>query len=180
MCGMAFNHVYNRNRHIKMHKSQSVETSTSLSDSIKNCENSSKETLKGSENNGLMHLKQEESPVSHVSPDDGQSVQVQTNDQSSPLFDQHSETLSVPVKVVTSSVDSVTSSGLDKVTTAIHNASAGKHFRCSQCYKRFSTEERLEKHSIVHDESARKLVCHSCNRRFLTQSALACHLKNHK
>ncbi|KPM11356.1 SET domain zinc finger protein [Sarcoptes scabiei] len=55
-----------------------------------------------------------------------------------------------------------------------------KIFRCSQCYKRFSTQERLDKHGIVHDESAKKLSCDVCDRKFLTNSALSCHIKYHQ
>lgn len=54
-------------------------------------------------------------------------------------------------------------------------------FRCKFCYKSFTCEERLVKHSAVHStESLHKpYVCPFCSKRFLNNSALACHKKVH-
>ncbi|KAI1286331.1 PR domain zinc finger protein 10 [Halotydeus destructor] len=56
-----------------------------------------------------------------------------------------------------------------------------KPFRCTQCYKTFTNEERLAKHAIVHtsDDKGKPLACPFCEKRFLNNSALSCHLKIH-
>ncbi|OTF80657.1 hypothetical protein BLA29_009686, partial [Euroglyphus maynei] len=56
----------------------------------------------------------------------------------------------------------------------------GNYYRCTQCYKRFSTKERFDKHLTIHDESAKKLSCDVCDRKFLTKSALSCHVRYHQ
>lgn len=78
--------------------------------------------------------------------------------------------------ITTTATSTTTSNKLNnKNSTKIH-----KNYRCGQCYKRFLTLERLERHGIVHDESARKLSCEICDRKFLTNSALSCHIKYHQ
>ncbi|RWS26967.1 PR domain zinc finger protein 10-like protein [Leptotrombidium deliense] len=56
-----------------------------------------------------------------------------------------------------------------------------KPFRCLQCYKCFTTDDRLLRHAIVHssDEQVKPLACELCDKRFLNNSALSCHLKVH-
>ncbi|CAH1998931.1 unnamed protein product [Acanthoscelides obtectus] len=52
--------------------------------------------------------------------------------------------------------------------------------KCPICYKIFALRERLQKHMLVHgSEEAKPLQCKTCNKRFLNNSALACHVKTH-
>lgn len=61
-------------------------------------------------------------------------------------------------------------------------SSSSRPFRCNDCYKCFTTEERLVKHTAVHlsDDSHKPLACSFCDKRFLNNSALSCHLKIHR
>ena len=65
--------------------------------------------------------------------------------------------------------------------SAPKSSNANKPFRCHECYKCFTTDDRLLRHAIVHssDEEV-KLACDVCQKRFLNNSALSCHLKVHR
>lgn len=55
-----------------------------------------------------------------------------------------------------------------------------KGYKCTACYKFFATRERIQKHMLVHgSEESKPLQCVTCKKRFLNNSALACHLKTH-
>lgn len=55
-----------------------------------------------------------------------------------------------------------------------------KGYKCTSCYKIFATRERIQKHMLVHgSDESKPLQCSTCRKRFLTNSALACHLKTH-
>jgi len=62
------------------------------------------------------------------------------------------------------------------------NNNSNKPFRCHECYKCFTTDDRLIRHAIVHssDEEVKPLACDICQKRFLNNSALSCHLKVHR
>ena len=50
----------------------------------------------------------------------------------------------------------------------------------SGCVQAFSAKDKLQKHLLCHGEQeAKPLACSYCNRRFMNNSALACHLKIH-
>ncbi|KAB0795367.1 hypothetical protein PPYR_12206 [Photinus pyralis] len=52
--------------------------------------------------------------------------------------------------------------------------------KCPVCYKVFASQERIQRHMLVHgSEESKPLKCDTCNKRFLNNSALACHLKTH-
>ena len=52
--------------------------------------------------------------------------------------------------------------------------------KCELCYKTFANDERLKKHMTVHAGDENKpLECADCGKRFLTNSALAGHIKTH-
>ncbi|KAK5645486.1 hypothetical protein RI129_006786 [Pyrocoelia pectoralis] len=52
--------------------------------------------------------------------------------------------------------------------------------KCPVCYKMFASQERIQRHMLVHgSEESKPLKCDTCNKRFLNNSALACHLKTH-
>ncbi|KAJ8920156.1 hypothetical protein NQ315_011817 [Exocentrus adspersus] len=52
--------------------------------------------------------------------------------------------------------------------------------KCPVCYKMFAVRERLQRHMLVHgSEESKPLQCKTCNKRFLNNSALACHVKTH-
>ncbi|KAF5291186.1 hypothetical protein FQA39_LY14428 [Lamprigera yunnana] len=52
--------------------------------------------------------------------------------------------------------------------------------KCPLCYKIFASLDRIQKHMLVHgSEESKPLKCDTCNKRFLNNSALACHLKTH-
>ncbi|XP_023930001.1 PR domain zinc finger protein 10 [Lingula anatina] len=55
-----------------------------------------------------------------------------------------------------------------------------KPYKCTQCWKAFSNEDRLEKHMLCHgSEDSKPLPCSVCYKRFMNNSALACHMKTH-
>ncbi|XP_046388967.1 PR domain zinc finger protein 10-like isoform X2 [Ischnura elegans] len=55
-----------------------------------------------------------------------------------------------------------------------------KPHKCELCYKAFASEDRLQKHMLVHGtEESKPLQCDVCYKRFLNNSALACHIKVH-
>ncbi|CAB3362622.1 Hypothetical predicted protein [Cloeon dipterum] len=55
-----------------------------------------------------------------------------------------------------------------------------KPHKCELCYKSFATDDRLQKHMLVHGaEETKPLQCEICFKRFLNNSALACHVKVH-
>ncbi|KAG8226515.1 hypothetical protein J437_LFUL006905 [Ladona fulva] len=55
-----------------------------------------------------------------------------------------------------------------------------KPHKCELCYKAFASEDRLQKHMLVHGtEESKPLQCEVCSKRFLNNSALACHIKVH-
>ena len=52
--------------------------------------------------------------------------------------------------------------------------------KCELCYKIFANDARLKKHMAVHEgDSNKPLSCDDCGKRFLTNSALAGHIKIH-
>nr|CAH7762289.1 unnamed protein product [Callosobruchus chinensis] len=63
---------------------------------------------------------------------------------------------------------------------AIPKSPQSNRVKCPICYKIFAVRERLQKHMLVHgSEEAKPLQCKTCNKRFLNNSALACHVKTH-
>eukprot|EP00095_Tigriopus_kingsejongensis_P007001 maker-scaffold430_size173499-snap-gene-0.50 protein:Tk07001 transcript:maker-scaffold430_size173499-snap-gene-0.50-mRNA-1 annotation:"pr domain zinc finger protein 5-like isoform 1" len=71
---------------------------------------------------------------------------------------------------------------LADVSTEIHSRDGARKnaFKCVDCYKSFSSEERLKRHAAVHgSDDLKPLSCQKCGKRFLTKSALACHVKIH-
>ncbi|KAF5308498.1 hypothetical protein FQR65_LT06163 [Abscondita terminalis] len=55
-----------------------------------------------------------------------------------------------------------------------------KGCKCPLCYKIFASLDRIQKHMLVHgSEESKPLKCETCNKRFLNNSALTCHLKTH-
>ncbi len=55
-----------------------------------------------------------------------------------------------------------------------------KPHKCTKCWKAFGVYERLQKHMLCHgDEESKPLQCLVCKKRFMNNSALACHLKTH-
>lgn len=175
---MAFNHVYNRNRHIKMHKTSTDETgekqhNASMKDDKINESSSEKQ-------NNLLDDSTEVVSTNDGIFDDNNNAFASTMSQSTDFENIiNSNDNSYVVKIESSNgSDNVTSSVLERKPKYIPRID--KKFRCSQCYKRFSSEERLLKHAFIHDESAKKLSCDICKRKFLTNSALSCHIKYHK
>lgn len=73
------------------------------------------------------------------------------------------------------------SGGLAKVRRSFRGlVNPAKPHKCEMCYKSFATEDRLQRHMLVHgNEDAKPLQCHVCGKRFLNNSALACHVKVH-
>lgn len=56
------------------------------------------------------------------------------------------------------------------------------HLKEIQFYfsKAFSAQEKLQKHLLCHgEEESKPLKCETCQKRFMNNSALACHLKKH-
>ena len=60
------------------------------------------------------------------------------------------------------------------------NAQSGPVHKCELCYKTFANDVRLKKHMAVHaGNDTKPLECTECGKRFLTNSALAGHIKTH-
>lgn len=55
-----------------------------------------------------------------------------------------------------------------------------KPFKCYHCWKSFAVKEKLDKHMLCHgSDDTKPLQCEVCFKRFMNNSALACHLKIH-
>lgn len=55
-----------------------------------------------------------------------------------------------------------------------------ERFQCPICYTSYPLRERLQRHMLIHGpEESKPLQCHQCKKRFMTNSALICHLKTH-
>lgn len=51
---------------------------------------------------------------------------------------------------------------------------------CNFALQAFTAQEKLQRHLLCHGEERMKpLECHTCHKRFMNNSALACHLKTH-
>lgn len=185
ICGTAFNHVYNRNRHIKMHKAanksdeqiiilnENVATQTPKDNLIINS-NINEQTIAYEEVNNLApEIKLEQESVIERAIDSTLSVNKEVN-----ISELVTSTELDKNKTLTANT-TTTSTTITALNKSNKN-STERRYRCTQCYKRFLTSERLERHRIVHDESAKKLSCGVCHRKFLTNSALSCHVKYHK
>ncbi|XP_069691824.1 uncharacterized protein [Periplaneta americana] len=62
----------------------------------------------------------------------------------------------------------------------LRSVNPAKPWKCELCYKSFATEDRLQRHMLVHGaEESKPLQCDICYKRFLNNSALACHIKIH-
>ncbi|XP_067009796.2 PR domain zinc finger protein 10 [Anabrus simplex] len=62
----------------------------------------------------------------------------------------------------------------------IGSLNPAKPWKCELCYKAFASEDRLQRHMLVHGtEESKPLQCDVCYKRFLNNSALACHVKVH-
>lgn len=151
VCNMSFSHVYNRNRHVKRHANRS---------------------------NGMMRnkqLQQQSQAVAAAAAKDKSGNQ--ENQQTSLVIDES------PSDEVSLKTESSSATSCSTTTTGIILLSnnPNKPYKCSQCYKCFTTEDRLVKHALVHDGDDRHkpFQCSFCHKRFLNNSALSCHLKMH-
>ncbi|KAJ9585314.1 hypothetical protein L9F63_002899, partial [Diploptera punctata] len=67
-----------------------------------------------------------------------------------------------------------------QLRTRLRSVNPAKPWKCELCYKSFATEDRLQRHMLVHGaEESKPLQCDICYKRFLNNSALACHIKIH-
>ncbi|PSN49573.1 hypothetical protein C0J52_09751 [Blattella germanica] len=67
-----------------------------------------------------------------------------------------------------------------QLRTRLRSVNPAKPWKCELCYKSFATEDRLQRHMLVHGaEESKPLQCEVCYKRFLNNSALACHIKIH-
>ena len=161
ICSMSFSHVYNRNRHVKRHANRSnglmrraaaTQKDSQLGD--QDPDQQDIRTFGSADANGLNQTAAAGAVI---------STDLSERKENDPLFGQHpnkgNEAGSKP---------------------SVNNQ--GKAFRCTHCYKYFSSSDRLAKHLIVHsgDEEKKPLACHICFKRFLNNSALTCHLKVHR
>ena len=65
-------------------------------------------------------------------------------------------------------------------TSQAAHTQTGHVHKCELCYKIFATDTRLQKHMAVHGgDETKPLECSDCGKRFLTNSALAGHIKTH-
>lgn len=214
---MAFNHVYNRNRHLKKHNKTATEVSSgniqnNLDTSIPELSNSDNLCIEspgivaanctescsddGSVLTASSHSLGAAMEMSGLKENDNNNNFIDLNNENQHFEKSMESSKNSPAVTVTSEsgsscADNVSSTILGNagfedasqahsLATINKNGGADKPFRCVQCYKRFSTKERLDKHQMVHDESAKQLSCHICKRKFLTNSALTCHVKSHR
>ncbi|XP_023721528.1 PR domain zinc finger protein 10 isoform X4 [Cryptotermes secundus] len=62
----------------------------------------------------------------------------------------------------------------------MRSVNPAKPWKCELCYKSFATDDRLQRHMLVHGaEESKPLQCDICYKRFLNNSAVACHVKIH-
>lgn len=183
ICGTSFSHVYNRNRHLKRHnkvasnnsdsnRTDSISTNHSsmsiaetnsqiLANAIRSNASDSQTQQQFNTANQLNRTNSEQSQMSNVSMN-GQATHLVVARKSQPRADSG---ISAPA------------SNHNKTST-----NPLKPYRCHECYKSFTTDDRLFRHSIVHssDEDVKPLACQFCEKRFLNNSALSCHLKVHR
>lgn len=171
-CGMSFSHVYNRNRHAKRHLTKTTPTK--------------KKVIGNTPNNHVIEKKEANSSTAD-SPSSNQEnannnvinqVEAKDKQQSEVVNDENhlSSTVSLPDSIELKPGAALANKIPNKANTP------PKPFRCQQCYKTFTSEERLQKHAIVHsaDDRGKPLACNFCEKRFLNNSALSCHLKIHR
>ena len=67
-----------------------------------------------------------------------------------------------------------------KAKTPTPGYSNHRPYKCDKCWKAFTTSDRLNQHLMCHGpEEAKPFLCCICNKRFMNNSALACHMKTH-
>lgn len=202
ICHMSFSHVYNRNRHVKRH-SANYPTSDKKDDTSPPTEPSPP--------SGPAVLKPQSSLVSNVSlPPKLKITKIiisDSNPKPKPPLPPSIKLIEIPQPVTSStSIDSTRTSERQQsggsspssnapesttpniVRSMISKAKKmragmlGNRFKCNKCYKCFGTDERLQKHYLVHssDDNIKPLSCSICSKRFFNNSALSCHLKIHR
>lgn len=199
ICDMAFNHVYNRNRHVKKHNRETATNGNNVANkkesticvasksapiapntngqqqqtvfvkTISNGSNiSSKTTVTNDNNNNfIIEAKQNQLIKEEVDTENGTSSSILAKLLDQPIIEHNPQPQQLSLE------SAYQQQQLEQPS------SSQKMYRCTLCYKRFSSMERLEKHGKVHDESAKHLSCGVCKRKFLTNSALTCHMKSH-
>lgn len=197
---MAFNHVYNRNRHVKKHNRETATNGNNVANkkesticvasksapiapntngqqqqtvfvkTISNGSNiSSKTTVTNDNNNNfIIEAKQNQLIKEEVDTENGTSSSILAKLLDQPIIEHNPQPQQLSLE------SAYQQQQLEQPS------SSQKMYRCTLCYKRFSSMERLEKHGKVHDESAKHLSCGVCKRKFLTNSALTCHMKSHR
>ena len=164
ICSMSFSHVYNRNRHVKRHANRSNGLMRRAAVTPRENQDNRQDSECGpalgeAANDSLTDISVTSSDVSDKKENESQNTQGHDRGEAQSTKAQSSSTL------------------FSQATTA-----PAKPFRCAQCYKCFSTDERLTKHALVHtgDDLKKPLACNICLKRFLNNSALSCHLKVHR
>lgn len=199
ICHMSFSHVYNRNRHVKRHSEKGQPSSEKKKDPSSPPDVSTLKTPAPQPTSSLN---------SHVTEHPKVKITKIVISDPSPepklVLAPHVKLIEIPQPVTSStSIEVIRDTDRDKsggnspssnapesttpniVRAMISKAKklrAGRKFRCNQCYKCFSSEERLQKHTLVHssDDTIKPLSCSICPKRFLNNSALSCHLKIHR
>lgn len=200
VCHISFSHVYNRNRHVKRHTTNGQ----SSSDKKKGSSEPSSEPATEST------ASQPSSSISSKEPPKMRITKIVISNPSTPKPPLPPSVKLIEIlQPVTSSNDgggggttvnadktgkSSPSSNVPESTTPnvirsmISKAKKtkvtlpSKQFKCNQCYKFFSSDERLQKHTLVHssDDRVKPLPCTICSKRFFNNSALSCHMKIHR
>lgn len=156
ICSMSFSHVYNRNRHVKRHANRS-------NGLLRRCAVTPRDNMDS----------RNECSGNEAGSDCMTDVSATSSDLSDKKENesQNSQSAKCPADGDLNA-KSRTSSSLPN----------GKAFRCPQCYKCFSCEERLSRHALVHtgDDLKKPLACNICGKRFINNSALSCHTKVHR
>ena len=200
ICHMSFSHVYNRNRHVKRHTTNGQSSSDKKKDSSES--ESSEPVTKSTASQPSSSTSKElpkmritkivisnpstpklplprsvkliEIPQPVTSSNDGggggTTVSVDKSGGSSPSSD-------VPESTTPNIIRSMISKA-KKMRAMLPS----KRFKCNQCYKFFSSDERLQKHTLVHssDDQVKPLSCTICSKRFFNNPALSCHMKIHR
>ncbi|KAK7788748.1 hypothetical protein R5R35_014436 [Gryllus longicercus] len=182
VCGCQFTHVYNRDRHIrKRHKDLNKNGNSKLSAFLKK-----KLGLKS--NSQSVNNTNMEWCCSHCSLgfDSLRVLNIHTLSHGNREFMFDNENLKCPQcceEFITKKelVDHVAEHGKLLSQTRLRGSSnPAKPWKCELCYKSFATEDRLQRHMLVHGaEESKPLQCDICYKRFLNNSALACHIKIH-
>ncbi|RWS13906.1 PR domain zinc finger protein 10-like protein [Dinothrombium tinctorium] len=181
-CGMCFSDVYNRNRHAKRHAKNNPRKSFSrFGVQIKESNQNSPSLTASKIDQNYQSENNEPTEFASEASEEPESTAENSSHQSPTVINSFdSEKQFLPVAKKSTPLNTNDTQNCPQNKPKCPNLRP-KPYRCLQCYKSFTTDDRLLRHAIVHtsDEQVKPLACQICDKRFLNNSALSCHLKVH-